>query len=39
MIDHADLLVAYVESDRNGEAMTALKYAERKGVKIINLAI
>ena len=39
MIDHADMLVAYVEPDRNGEAMTALKYAERKGVKIINLAI
>ncbi len=39
MIDHADLLVAYVEPDRQGEAMKALKYAEKKGVKIINLAI
>ena len=37
MIDHADLLVAYVESDRNGEAMTAFKYAEEKGVRSINL--
>ncbi len=38
MIDHADLLVAYVEPDRNGEAMTAFKYAEEKGVRSINLA-
>ena len=39
MIDHADLLVAYAESDRAGEAMKALQYAKKKGLKIINLAI
>ena len=38
MIDNADLLVAYVEEDRSGGAMTTLKYAKSKGVKIINLA-
>ncbi len=38
MIDHADLLVAYVEPDRNDETMTTLKYAEKKGIKMINLA-
>lgn len=39
MIDHADLVVSYVEPDHHGEVMKALKYAEKKGVKIINLAI
>ena len=39
MLDHADLLVAYVEPDRCGGALTALKYAEKKGVEIINLAV
>ena len=39
MIDNADLLVAYVEPDRKGGALTTLKYAEKKGVEIINLAI
>ena len=39
IVDHADLLVAYAESDREGEAMKALRYAKRKGIKIINLAI
>ena len=38
MIDNADLIIAYVESDRQGGALRTLKYAERKGVKIINLA-
>ena len=33
MIDNADLLVAYVEEDRSGGAMTTLKYAKSKGVK------
>ena len=39
LIDRADLLVAYAEDDRAGEAMKALQYAKRKGIKIINLAI
>ena len=38
MIDNADLLIAYVEADRKGGAMTALKYAEKKGILIINLS-
>ena len=38
MIDNADLLVAYVEEGRKGGAMTTLKYAEKKGIEIINLA-
>ena len=39
MIDNADLLVAYVEPDRKGGALTTLKYAEKKGIEIINLAL
>lgn len=39
MIDNADLLVAYVKLDRKGGALTTLKYAEKKGIEIINLAI
>ena len=39
VIDHADLLVAYVEPDRHGGALKTLKYAEKKGVRIINLAV
>ena len=39
MIDNADLLVAYVKLDRKGGALTALKYAEKQGVEIINLAV
>ncbi len=39
MIDNAELLVAYVEEDRKGGALTALKYAERQCVEIINLAV
>ena len=39
MIEYADLLVAYVEKDRKGGALTALKYAQSRGVKIINLSI
>ena len=38
MIDNADLLVAYVEPNRKGGALTTLKYAQKKGVKILNLA-
>jgi hypothetical protein len=39
MIDRADLLVAYVEADREDSAVSALEYAQGKGVEIINLAI
>ena len=38
MIDQADLLVAYVERDRKGGALTALKYAKKRNVRIFNLA-
>ena len=38
MIDNSDLLICYVEENRQGGAMTALKYAAKQGVKIINLA-
>ena len=39
MIENAELLVAFVEKKRKGGAMTALKYAQARGVKIINLAL
>ena len=39
MIENSDLLVAYVEPDRKGGALTTLKFAEKHGVDIINLAI
>ena len=39
MVDHADLLVAFVESDRSGDASATLEYAKKRGVEIINLAI
>lgn len=39
MIENSDLLVAYVEPDRKGGALTTLKYAEKQGIEIINLAI
>ena len=35
---NADLLIAYVEKGRKGGAMTTLKYAEKKGIEIINLS-
>ena len=38
LVENADMLLAYVEEGKNGGAMTALKYAEKLGVKIINLA-
>jgi hypothetical protein len=37
MVDHSNILVAFVISDTGGAAAT-LKYAERKGVEIINIA-
>ena len=38
MIDHADLLIAYVEEGREGGALTALDFAKKQGLKTINLA-
>ena len=39
MVENADLLVAFVESGRKGGAMSTLKYAESRGLEIINLAL
>ena len=39
MIENSDLLVAFVEEGRGGGAMTTLKYAESRGLEIINLAL
>ena len=39
MIENAELLVAFVEKGKNGGAMTTLKYAQKLGVEIINLAL
>ena len=38
MIDQADLLVAYVEGGRTGGALSSLQYAQKHGVKTVNLA-
>ena len=38
MIDHARLLIAFVEDEKEGGASAALKYADQKGVPILNLA-
>ncbi len=37
MIDNADLLIAYAEPNRCGGAAVAVRYAEKHGVKILNL--
>lgn len=37
MMDHSDLLIAYVET-AGGGAYTAVQYAKRKGVHVINIA-
>ena len=39
MIENAQLLIAFVEEDRKGGALTTLKYAEKQGVEIVNLAL
>ncbi len=39
MVDNCDLLIAYVLPERRGGALTALKYAKKKGIKIINLSL
>jgi len=38
MVDNADLLIAYVEENKTGGALSALKYAKKQEVQIINLA-
>ena len=38
MIDHADLLIAYVEPLRIGGALTVLNRAKKKCVETVNLA-
>ena len=37
LVDNSDLLIAYVEPDRNGGAQATLNYAKKQGVKIVNL--
>lgn len=39
MIEHSDLLIAFVEEGRKGGALTALEYAVKQNVEIINLAL
>ena len=39
MIERADLVIAFVESEKKGGAYTALKYATSLGTEIINLAM
>lgn len=38
LVDNSDLLIAYVENSMGG-AYNTLKYAEKKGVRIINIAV
>ena len=38
MIENADLLIAYIEEERCGGALSTLKYAQKQGIEIINLA-
>ena len=38
MIDNSDLLVCYIEKDKQGGALKSLKYAQSKEMEIINLA-
>ncbi len=38
MIDNSDLLIAFVETDFGG-AYTTLKYAQKKGKRIVNVAM
>ena len=39
MVENAELLVAFVEEGRKGGALNTLKYAQKIGVEIINLAL
>ena len=38
IMDNSDLLICYIEQKRKGGALTALNYATKQGLKIINLA-
>ncbi len=38
LVDHSDMLVAYVERKKGGAAV-CLQYAEKKAIKAINIAI
>ena len=38
MIENADFVIAFVEDGRKGGALTALQYAIKRNVEIINLA-
>ena len=38
LIDNSDLLICYVEENKSGGSLKTLKYAQTKGIKIINLA-
>ena len=38
MVENANLLVSYVEAGRKGGALTTLKYAQKQGIRSINLA-
>ena len=37
LIDHSDLLIAYVQTESGGAYQT-MKYAQQKGIEIINIA-
>lgn len=37
LVENCDMLIAYVEPNRVGGAMTTLQYAKKRGVNIINL--
>lgn len=39
VIEHSDIVIAYVEPDRQDMAYDALRYAENIGVKTVNLAV
>ena len=36
MVDHADKVIAYLKKDTGGTAST-VRYAEKKGIDVINL--
>ena len=39
VIDHSDIVIAYVEPDCKDMAYDALRYAKSIGVKTVNLAV
>ena len=38
LVNHSNLLIAFVEAGRKGGAFATLKYAQRYGVAVLNLA-